>query len=93
MHGTVLAASDATPIGTTLSSDELRYAIALHADGMQIGWLYRQNANTQALGAAEESFLAEANRLLQMAALAASGLALVVGITLAWLLTRLGDRD
>jgi len=88
LNGLVVAGSDSTLVSTSIAEDTLQRGVALDANGQQIGWLLRQSPGMQAMGTAETAFLDEANRWLAAAAIGATGLALVVGVTLAWALSR-----
>lgn len=87
-EGRIESATDPALIGTTLDADSLAAALPLMVNGQQTGWLYRQSPGVQALGAAEMVFLNESNRWLTVAGIAATALALVVGLALAWTLAR-----
>lgn len=86
--GIVAIATDADAIGTALEQATLDNARALVVDGQTVGYLAQLTPSAQALGNAEERFLAEANRWLILAAIGASLLAVLVGGLLAWQLTR-----
>jgi two-component system sensor histidine kinase BaeS len=86
--GVVVASTDETRIGTTLSDTARERAVELTVDGERVGWLAQETPGTQALGAAEHRFLDEATRWLTGAAIGAALLAVIVGIALAWQLTR-----
>ncbi len=88
LDGIVSASTDTAQVGTRLATEALASALPLVVDNMQVGWLLRQSPGVQALGAAEVAFLDESNRWLTFAAIGATGLALVVGSTLAWTLAR-----
>ncbi len=88
MDGVIAASTDSTLTGTPLSAESLAAAQPISVDGAQVGWLSRQSPGIQALGAAEVSFLDEANRWLTLAGLGGSALAVIVGVALAWTLAR-----
>lgn len=71
-------------ITATESGHGEQHGAANNGQGMQLG----QQMQAQALGAAEEAFLANANQTLLVVAVITSILAILIGVVLAWLLTR-----
>ena len=88
MYGVVIASTDQTLVGTTLTSTARSQASQLVVDGQSVGLLYRRTPGEQALGSAEIAFLNEANQTLVLTGIAISILAVAIGIGLSWLLTR-----
>lgn len=85
-NGMIAASTNAALVGFQLDADSLAAATPLTVDGVQVGWLYRESPGIQALGAAEVAFLDESNRWLTLAGLGGTGLALIVGVILAYTL-------
>lgn len=86
--GIIAASTDPARVGTPLSNDLRQYAIPLNAGGERVGWIVQDTPGTQALGAAETQFLHDTTLTLKAAAVVAALLAVLIGIALAWQLTR-----
>lgn len=86
--GHIVAATDEARIGAPLTPDEQAQATPLVVDGATVGLFVRQTPGAEALGEAEAAFLSQSTQWLTLAALAGTGLALLVGLALAWTLVR-----
>ncbi len=86
--GNVVASTGDERVGMHMGDDALSAAAPLTLDGQTIGWLARQTPGMEHMGVTETVFLDTANQTLLITALAVSVVALVVGIALAWLLSR-----
>lgn len=87
-EGHVLVATDSTLVGEILSTAARENAATLTYAGAVVGLLAQETPGSQALGEAEAAFLAQTQRDLALAALAAGLLAVVLGALLAWGVTR-----
>jgi signal transduction histidine kinase len=87
-NGVIVAATDDTLIGTSLTGKTLENATDLIVNGQRVGWLAQETPGSQALGAAEEQFLSDATSSLVITAAGAALLAVIIGGLLAWQLTR-----
>lgn len=86
-QGRIITTTDSAFNTAQLPEEWRTVASELRVDGEVVGFFYRYSPSLQVLGEAEEAFLAEANRWLTLAGLGATGLALIIGATLAWTLT------
>ncbi len=82
--GQIVEAADRSLLGDQLSAGAHENAVTLTLDGAVIGLLAQETPGSQALGEAEAAFLAQTQRGLAVAALAAGLAAVVVGMILAW---------
>jgi two-component system sensor histidine kinase BaeS len=88
-QGMVVLGSGPRDHGEQLSSAELRRGIPLEVDGESIGWLlFIPGLDRMEPGTPEGEFLLSVNRAIFLSALAATGIALLLGGFLAYTLTR-----
>ena len=88
VEGIVWAATNPARVGERLNDRQLAQAAPLSVEGDQIGWLWLETPSEEALGQAENEFLAQISRRLTYTALSVAVLAVVVGVALAWQITR-----
>ena len=86
--GIVQAATNPAYVGEKLDARQLEQAAPLSVEGEQVGWLWMKTPSEDTLGQAENEFLAQINRRLTYTALGVAVLAVVVGVGLAWQITR-----
>ena len=86
--GHILLATDETLVGEMLSPVAQEGAALLSEGDHVVGLLAQITPGTQALGDAEAAFLAQTQRGLLLAAVAAGLVAVVLGLVLAWGVTR-----
>lgn len=84
----VIAATDPAREGQHLAAGELASGLELYRDGKPVGWLLVETPGQGRLNAAQAQFLDEVQNSLFVLALLAGGLALVMGISISWLLSR-----
>ncbi len=88
VSGVIRAATNPARVGEQLNARQLAQAVPLRVEGEQVGWLWLATPSEEALGQAETEFLAQINRRLTYTAISVAVLAVVVGIGLAWQITR-----
>lgn len=86
--GRIAAATDASLVGRTLAEIGAYQDTPLVVDSAEVGLLGQQTPAAQALGRAEEAFIAEVSRALLVTALAATLLALLLGLLFGFWLAR-----
>ncbi len=86
--GRIVAATDASLVGTTLAEIGAYQDAPLVVRGVEVGRLGQQTPAAQALGRAEEAFIAQVSQSLLVTALAATLLALLLGLLFAFWLAR-----
>lgn len=86
--GVIVASTDPARTGEVMDSDLLERAISLEVAGERVGWLAQETPGNQVLGEAENQFLSETTRWLVGSAIGAALLAVIVGLALAWHLSR-----
>ena len=88
VEGVIRASTDSARLGEHLNAPQLAQASPLIVDGEQVGWLWLETPGEEALGQAETEFLTQITRRLTYTALSVAVLAIVVGVGLAWQITR-----
>jgi two-component system sensor histidine kinase BaeS len=86
--GMVVRPGAGYPLGAKVPSDVLRSGIPIEVNGQQVGTLLEGRPPFASLPTAGQDFLRQVNLALVVATLAATGLALVLGILLTRALTR-----
>jgi len=84
--GMIVAASDPATVGQTLAESAVTRTTPLQVDGVVVGMLGQQMPSAQMLGEAEQRFTAQVTQALGIIAVIATGIALGLGILLAYTL-------
>jgi two-component system sensor histidine kinase BaeS len=87
-QGQVVASTDETLVGSSMNSATQNGAVPIEVDGKTVGLLGQVTPGTTAIVNAETRFLDQTTRWLLLAVAGAGIIAVVIGVVLAWQLTR-----